>query len=76
MFISRASGDATGNRLGMLAAALYAPFSRGTVRLDRSDPQRPPAVDFCLLADPRDVVRLVEAARFARALCRIRRWLP
>ena len=40
-FISRASGHATGNRLGMLAAALYAPFSRGTVRLDRAQPGRP-----------------------------------
>jgi 5-(hydroxymethyl)furfural/furfural oxidase len=69
-FLSRASGHATGNHLGMLAAALYAPFSRGTVRLDRTNPQGPPVVDFNLLDDPRDTSRMIEAARFARALLR------
>jgi 5-(hydroxymethyl)furfural/furfural oxidase len=69
-FLSRASGHATGNRLGMLAAALYAPFSRGTVRLDRGNPQGPPTVDFNLISDPRDTSRMIEAARFARALLR------
>ena len=69
-FQSRASGYATGNRLGMLAAALYAPFSRGTVQLDRGNPQGPPTVDFNLLADPRDASRMIEAARFARTLLR------
>ena len=69
-FLSRTSGHATGNRLGVLAAALYAPFSRGTVRLDRSDPQGPPTVDFNLLADPRGTSRMIESARFASALLR------
>ena len=69
-FMSRTSGHATGNHLGMLAAALYAPFSRGTVRLDRTNPQGPPVVDFNLLDDPRDTSRMIEAARFARALLR------
>ena len=67
-FIARTSGYATGNRLGMLGPSLYAPFSRGNVTLDRTDPSGPPAVDFNLLADPRDAERLVQAARFARSL--------
>jgi 5-(hydroxymethyl)furfural/furfural oxidase len=67
-FLSRSSSHATGNRLGMLAAALYAPFSHGSVQLDPGDPDGPPIVDFNLLADPRDATRMIEAARFARAL--------
>ncbi len=67
-FIARTSGYATGNRLGMVGPSLYAPVSRGTVRLDRADPSGPPAVDFNLLSDPRDTQRLVSAARFARTL--------
>jgi 5-(hydroxymethyl)furfural/furfural oxidase len=67
-FMSRASGYATGNRLGMLATALFDPFSRGTVRLDGGNPNGPPAVHFNLLSDPRDTSRMIAAARFARAL--------
>jgi 5-(hydroxymethyl)furfural/furfural oxidase len=67
-FIARTSGYATGNRLGMVGPSLYAPFSRGSVRLDRHNPGGPPAVDFNLLSDRRDAERLVHAARFARAL--------
>jgi 5-(hydroxymethyl)furfural/furfural oxidase len=66
--MSRASGYATGNRLAMLAAALYAPFSRGTVRLDCRNPNGSPSVDFNLLSDPRDTTRMITAARFARTL--------
>jgi 5-(hydroxymethyl)furfural/furfural oxidase len=67
-FIARTSGYATGNRLGMVGASLYAPFSRGSVGLDSANPNGPPAVDFNLLSDPRDAARLVHAARFVRAL--------
>jgi 5-(hydroxymethyl)furfural/furfural oxidase len=67
-FIARTSGYATGNRLGMVGPSLYAPFSRGSVGLDRMNPSGPPAVDFNLFADPRDAERLFHAARFARAL--------
>ncbi len=69
-FIARTSGYATGNRLGMVGPSLYAPFSRGSVRLDRDDPGGPPAVDFNMLSDRRDAERLLHAARFARALLR------
>ena len=67
-FIARTSGYATGNRLGMVGPSLYAPFSRGSVRLDPHNAQGEPLVDFNLLADPRDAERLLHAARFARAL--------
>jgi 5-(hydroxymethyl)furfural/furfural oxidase len=67
-FISRTSGYANGNRLGMVGPSLYAPFSRGSVRLDPANPHGAPLVDFNLLADPRDAERLLHAARFARSL--------
>jgi 5-(hydroxymethyl)furfural/furfural oxidase len=67
-FIARTSAYANGNRLGMVGPSLYAPFSRGSVRLDPRNPRGEPLVDFNLLADPRDAERLLHAARFARAL--------
>jgi GMC oxidoreductase len=67
-FIARTSGYANGNRLGMVGPSLYAPHSRGSVRLDPKNPKGEPLVDFNFLADPRDAKRLLQAARFARAL--------
>src|SRR5262245_8376475 len=67
-FVARASGRAFGTGLGMIAAALYAPFSRGTVTLASPDPRTPPAVAQRLLTDPRDARRMVTAARFAESL--------
>jgi choline dehydrogenase-like flavoprotein len=67
-FIARTSAYANGNRLGMVAPCLYAPYSRGSVRLDPNNPKGEPLVDFNLLADPRDAERLLHAALFARAL--------
>jgi 5-(hydroxymethyl)furfural/furfural oxidase len=67
-FIARTSGYANGNRLGMVGPSLYAPYSRGAVRLDPKNPAGEPLVDFNLLADPRDTERLLCAARFARGL--------
>ena len=67
-FIARTGGQSTGNRLGLLGPSLYAPFSRGSVRLDPADPNGRPAVDFNALGDSRDADRIVEAARVARDL--------
>jgi 5-(hydroxymethyl)furfural/furfural oxidase len=67
-FIARTSGYANGNRLGMVGPSLYAPYSRGSVRLDPRNPKGEPLVDFNLLADPRDAKRLLHAARFSRGL--------
>lgn len=66
--LARVSPHAYGTALAMVGAALYAPFSRGSVTLNGPDPATPPKIDFCLLQDPRDPPRLVAAARFAEAL--------
>ena len=39
-FIARTSAYANGNRLGMVGPSLYAPYSRGSVRLDPKNPER------------------------------------
>ncbi|RAI45122.1 GMC family oxidoreductase [Rhodoplanes roseus] len=66
--IGRVSPFSYGPDLGMVGAALYAPFSRGRVALQRPDPETPPAVDFSLLQDPRDPPRLLQAARLVESL--------
>jgi 5-(hydroxymethyl)furfural/furfural oxidase len=66
--IGRVSPYPYGTHLGMVGAALYAPFSRGRVTLAGADPDVPPQVAFNLLQDPRDPPRLLRAARFAETL--------
>jgi 5-(hydroxymethyl)furfural/furfural oxidase len=67
-FIARTSGRPHGNRIGMVGPSLYAPYSRGAVRLRGRAPDHLLDVDFRLLADPLDRERLLVAARFARDL--------
>jgi 5-(hydroxymethyl)furfural/furfural oxidase len=67
-FIGRTGGRNTGNRVGMVDTCLYAPFSRGSVSPDPSDPHGEPRVDFNALGDSRDADRLVHAGRVARDL--------
>ena len=67
-FTGRVSPKAFGPRMAMVAAALYAPFSRGLVRLRSADPNTPPHVEQCLLSDPRDARRMILAARRAEEL--------
>ena len=67
-FIARVSNRAFGTRMGMIASALYAPFSRGTVELRSSDIDVPPLVNQRLLSDPRDVTRMLMAARLGESL--------
>jgi choline dehydrogenase-like flavoprotein len=67
-FVGRVSGRAFGTRMGMAAAALYAPFSRGSVTLRSRDSEVPPNISQCLLSDPRDAERMVMAARLAESL--------
>jgi len=66
--LGRASPQAYGTGLAMLGAALYAPFSRGEVALQSPDIRVEPRVDFRMLDDPRDLPRLILAARHAEAL--------
>jgi 5-(hydroxymethyl)furfural/furfural oxidase len=67
-FVGRVSGRSFGTHIGMVAAALYAPFSRGSVTLRSRDPDVPPVISQRLLTDPRDAQRMVMAARMAEAL--------
>jgi 5-(hydroxymethyl)furfural/furfural oxidase len=67
-FIGRVSNRPFGTCMGMIAAALYAPFSRGSVTLRSREPDVPPLVAQRLLTDPRDAKRMVIAARFAERL--------
>ncbi|MBI3434784.1 MAG: FAD-dependent oxidoreductase, partial [Proteobacteria bacterium] len=67
-FITRVSGRAFGTRMGMVAAALYAPFSRGFVALRSPDPDAPPHIEQRLLSDARDRERMLKAARLAESL--------
>lgn len=58
----------TGNRVGMIASCLYAPYSRGSVTPNPADPNGAPQVNFNALGDPRDVERFLYAGRIARDL--------
>ncbi len=67
-FVGRVSNRPFGTRMGMIAAALYAPFSRGSVTLQSPKPDVPPRISQRLLSDPRDARRMVIATRFAESL--------
>ncbi|UPJ71836.1 GMC family oxidoreductase [Bradyrhizobium sp. 187] len=66
--IARIGWRNMGNRVGLLSTALYAPFSSGTVQLSKRNPGGAPDVNFNLLSDDRDRVRLVSGARIAESL--------
>ena len=62
-FIARTIARDPGNQIGIVGAHLYAPASRGYVRLTSSDPAHEPLVDFRYLSDARDSRRLMQIAR-------------
>jgi choline dehydrogenase-like flavoprotein len=66
--IGRVSPHGFGPDLAMVGTAVYAPLSRGHVTLTSPDPAVPPAIAFRLLADPRDVERMLQVTRFAETL--------
>jgi len=66
--IGRVSVRAFGARVGIVAAALYTPMSRGSVELGSADPDAVPRISFRMLSDERDAARLVTAGRFAERL--------
>ena len=68
--IGRVSPRGFGTAVAMVGAALYAPFSRGSVTLAGSDARTPPAVAFRMFSDARDGPRMIAAARAAEALLR------
>lgn len=56
---------ALGRQMASLAPVLMSPFSRGQVRLNLTNPWASPQIEFNLLADDRDLVRLMNGLRFA-----------
>lgn len=66
--IGRVSPHSYGRDLAMVGASVYAPFSRGSVTLRSVDPNSNPNIAFCLLQDPRDAPRMVQATRYAQHL--------
>jgi 5-(hydroxymethyl)furfural/furfural oxidase len=67
-FTGRVSPKPFGPGMALIAAALYAPRSRGSVTLASPDPDVAPRVDQRLLSDPQDAQRMVLAARKGEAL--------
>lgn len=66
--IGRVSNETFGAEMAMMAVGLYSPLSRGSVFLTSADPDVAPHVDQRLLSEPRDVERMIIAARFAESL--------
>jgi 5-(hydroxymethyl)furfural/furfural oxidase len=68
--IGRVSGQAFGPDFALVASSLYAPASRGSVRLKSADPEVSPDVYFRFMSDPSDPPRMVKAARLTERLLR------
>jgi 5-(hydroxymethyl)furfural/furfural oxidase len=66
--IGRVSGEAYGPDFALVGSALYAPRSRGSLRLQSADPRVGPEIRFRFLSDPADGPRMVSAARLAERL--------
>ena len=68
--LGRVSGESFGPDFSLVGSALYAPRSRGYVRLRSADPLVHPDINFRFLSDPADPPRMVQAARLAERLLR------
>ncbi|MEN8243399.1 MAG: GMC family oxidoreductase N-terminal domain-containing protein [Thermodesulfobacteriota bacterium] len=66
--IQRSGWHPLGKRLGTLSLCVFKPFSRGQVTLAAPDWNAEPNVEFNLLSDQRDMIRLMNAVRFAISL--------
>ncbi|HVV92575.1 MAG TPA: GMC family oxidoreductase N-terminal domain-containing protein [Hyphomicrobiales bacterium] len=67
--LSKSTWHAVGRQIGSFLIFINKPFSEaGEVRLSSPDWRREPEVDFNLLADHRDVERLLDGVRFAARL--------
>jgi 5-(hydroxymethyl)furfural/furfural oxidase len=64
----RSGWHAVGHRIGTLFNWVNKSYSHGTVELTSPDPAIEPAVDFQLLSDDRDLVRLADAFRLSASL--------
>jgi 5-(hydroxymethyl)furfural/furfural oxidase len=66
--INRAGWHPLGLRLGSLMVWLNRTYSTGTVRLAGPSPDASPRVEFDLLSDERDLIRMKDAVRFMASL--------
>ena len=66
--IARSGWHAMGQRVGSLYVWVNKSYSQGTVGLASADPLAEPVVDFRLLSDRRDLLRLRQAFRFVAEL--------
>jgi 5-(hydroxymethyl)furfural/furfural oxidase len=66
--VGRVSGQPYGTDFALLGSSLYAPASRGSVRLKSADPLVNPAVAFRFMSDPSDPPRMVKSARLTERL--------
>lgn len=66
--LNKSSWHPLGERLASMLVVLNEPVSRGRLTLRSPDPEDEPRVDFNLLADPRDCMRLADGLRLAGAL--------
>jgi 5-(hydroxymethyl)furfural/furfural oxidase len=67
---SRAAWHEVGTRLAFFFVWLNKPFSAGRLRLRDADPASRPVVEFNLLGDPRDAMRLAEGLKRTAGLLR------
>jgi len=68
--VGRVSGGTYGPAFALVGSALYAPRSRGWVRLTSADPRANPEVNFRFMADAADPPRMVLSARLTERLLR------
>ena len=68
--IGRVSGASFGTDFVLMGSALYAPNSRGFVKLRSADPLEKPEVNFRFMSDPADPPRMIQAARLTDRLLR------
>lgn len=64
----RVSGASFGTAFGLIANALYLPWSRGSVELRWHGEGLCPKIDFRLLSDPRDLHRMAQGISLTRQL--------
>ncbi|MFV0335004.1 MAG: GMC family oxidoreductase [Tropicimonas sp.] len=69
-FVTRAAWHRVGGHLGSIFFWVNKSYSRGRLTLDPAAPDAPPQIDFRMLSDERDLIRLCNAFEYAVGLTR------